>query len=40
MEWLNSDEIDKQKYLVLRLYSLEDELVLLHLSLMFASITG
>ncbi len=29
MEWLNSDEIDKQKYLVLRLYSLEDELVLL-----------
>ena len=29
MEWLNSDENDKQKNVVLRLYSPEDELVLL-----------
>ncbi len=29
MEWLNIDEIDKQKPLVLRLYSPEDEPVLL-----------
>ena len=29
MEWLNDNEIDKQKFKVLRLYAPEDELVLL-----------
>lgn len=29
MEWLNDNEMDKQKFIVLRLYAPEDELVLL-----------
>ena len=29
MEWLNDNEMDKQKFIELRLYAPEDELVLL-----------
>jgi len=40
MEWLNDNEVDRQKSIVLRLYSPEDEPVLPHPSLMSASIIG